>query len=358
MQIKLDRKLVRIINNIIAKPKDTKKYIHYLNKTIILQKNIMHKRIDESLRLIKTKICRGDFHIHSTYSDGIGSVAEIKQYVDVSGLDFAFVTDHSTIRQKRDCEKFKNIWWGQEPGSGFHHLGIIGLKNTFKPTGDFVKDYKKIENLGGFAFIPHPTGWFPSERYTDKQINSLNNLGNKFIMEIVNGANNIFDCYDITDEMSIKLWDKFLSQGKEVIALGNSDAHSSQSIGDIWNGVVCNRLNKKDIINAVKNGKAFVSDAPVIVLKSGKYLMGDKIYLKNKNKIKINLTCVDSFGLSLVWLIKNGRIFKEYKLNDEKVFKININDKFNGLNSYYRAECFSKDFRKAWTNPLYIRKKE
>jgi hypothetical protein len=357
VRIKLDRKITKLINNIVTKPKNSERYIYYLNKVVMLQKNIMRERINESLKLIHTKVYRGDFHIHSIYSDGIGSIQEIKQYIDASGLDFAFVTDHSTIKQKRICEKFKNLWWGQEPNDGLHHLGIINLKKSFKPTGDFIKDYKKIESLGGFVFIPHPTGWFPVERYTEEQVSSLMSLGNKFIIEIVNGANNIFDCYDVTDEMAIKIWDKFLSQGKEVIGIGNSDAHLPQAIGDIWTGVLCDKLSKEEILNSVRNGRAFVSDAPVIIVKSGRYIMGDKVYLNKKDKIKINLSCADSFGLSLVRLIKNGKIFKEYKLNGERFFKMDINTKFDGLNSYYRAECFSKDFRKAWTNPLYIRKK-
>ena len=45
---------------------------------------------------------------------------------------------------------------------------------------------------------------------------ALNLLGEEFAIEIINGANQVFDCFDITDEMAIKLWDKHLCRGKKV----------------------------------------------------------------------------------------------------------------------------------------------
>ena len=106
--------------------------------------------------------------------------------------------------------------WGQEPGTQHHHLGILGLDRKYNVKHDLFKDYNAVIARGGFPFIPHPTGWFPTRRYTREQIDALELLGDNFTMELINGANNIFDCYDTTDDGAIALWDQHLSRGKIV----------------------------------------------------------------------------------------------------------------------------------------------
>ena len=48
-------------------------------------------------------------------------------------MDFAFITDHQTIAQKRECTKHENLWWGQEPGAGLHHLGVLARAKKYVP---------------------------------------------------------------------------------------------------------------------------------------------------------------------------------------------------------------------------------
>ena len=127
-------------------------------------KDAMRERIEETRKLAGFKVKRGDCHSHSTYSDGIGTVPEIADWVEKAGLDFFFLTDHGTVRQKSQCVNYKNMWWGQEPGAQYHHLGILGLDRKFTPGSDLAADYNKVIALGGFPFIPHPTGWFPTRR--------------------------------------------------------------------------------------------------------------------------------------------------------------------------------------------------
>ena len=79
----------------------------------------------------------------------------------------------------------------------------------------------------------------------------LDLLGGDFTIELINGANNILDCYDITDERAIALWDRHLSQGKTVRGMGNTDAHLPQAIGDAWNGLVLKRPSKRKVLDAL-----------------------------------------------------------------------------------------------------------
>ena len=327
----------------------------YPDQVIGFWKDAMRDRIDATRKLASFKVRRGDCHSHSTYSDGIGTVPEIASWVDRAGLDFFFLTDHQTVRQKTECVKYKNMWWGQEPGTQYHHLGILGLDRKYTVKRDLVKDYQAVIARGGFPFIPHPNGWFPRRRYTKQQVDSLNLLGDDFTMELINGANNIFDCFDITDRWSVELWDRFLCQGKVVRGMGNTDAHLPQAIGDVWNGVSVDRLTKKSVLDAFWAGHFFVSDAPFINLRCGRSQMGDTVRKRKGSSVEVRFECVDSMGLQQVRIVADGKVVKEIWPKDEQVVKGTHRLRFRSGTSYIRVECFARDNRKAFANPIYIR---
>ena len=331
------------------------KRVRYPDQVIGFWKDAMRDRIEETRKLAGFKVRRGDCHSHSTYSDGIGTVPEIAGWVERSGLDFFFLTDHGTVRQKVECVKYKNMWWGQEPGTQHHHLGILGLDKKYTVKNDLVKDYNSVIGRGGFPFIPHPNGWFPARRYTQEQVDSLEGLGDDFSMELINGANNIFDCYDITDHWSVSLWDKHLCQGKIVRGMGNTDAHLPQAIGDVWNGVFVDRLTKKNVLDALWAGHFFASDAPFINVTCGRSGMGDTVRRKKGSNVVVRYECVDSIGLQQIRIVANGKVVKELWPRDEQKVKGSHSIRFNGGKSYIRVECFARDNRKAFANPIYIR---
>ena len=337
------------------KQKLAEKRVTYPDRVIRFWKDAMRERIDETRKLVGFKVRRGDCHIHTTYSDGIGTVPETAGWIESAGLDFAFITDHGTVRQKVECVKFKNLWWGQEPGTEHHHLGILGLDRKYTVKRDLATDYRNIIDLGGFPFIPHPTGWFPATHYDQERIDALEVLGDDFTIEIINGANNLFDCYDITDEWSVALWDKHLCMGKTVRGMGNTDAHLPQAIGDVWNGVFAKRLTKKSVIDAFWAGHFFVSDAPFINLTCGESTMGDTVKVRKGGSVEIGYECADSLGLQRVRVVVDGKAAEELWPKHERVVKGSHKVAFKGGKSYARVECLAQDGRKAFSNPIYIR---
>ena len=51
----------------------------------------------------------GAIHMHSTYSDGTGTVPDIMRYANETNLDFAILTDHNTMGARDDgFEKWYN----------------------------------------------------------------------------------------------------------------------------------------------------------------------------------------------------------------------------------------------------------
>ena len=330
-----------------------KRRLEYPDQVIGYWKESMRSRIDATKKLVSFRACRGDMHGHSTFSDGVGTVAEIKRFVDSAGLDFYFLTDHQTVAQKRLCVKYKNFWWGQEPGTQHQHLGILNIDRAYRPKHDLAYDYNRVKELGGFPFIPHPTGWF-RHPFSQEQIDALDLLGEEFTIEIINGANQIYNCFDETDAHAIVVWDHHLCQGKRVVAIGNTDAHLPQAVGDVWTGVFCPRLTKKNVIDALWQGHCFVSDAPLLNLCCGNANMGDVVRKKKGANLTLRGECADSYGLATIRIIKDGKVFDEIDAGGKQKFRTTINDTFNGGKSYYRLECFARDDRRAYSNPIYV----
>ena len=108
--------------------------------------------------------CKGAIHIHTTYSDGSGTMAEIVAAARAAGLDFIVITDHNTLAPREQG------WEGWHDGL----LVVVGAEITPDTGGhvvalgvDSVDDYQylsegeylyRIAQQGGAAFLAHPEG--------------------------------------------------------------------------------------------------------------------------------------------------------------------------------------------------------
>jgi len=342
----------------------SKRRVEYPKRVITLWKETMRDRIEKTKALIDFRGYRGDFHMHSNHSDGASTVEDLVHYKEASGLDTIFVTDHNGVTQKRDCVRFKNVWWGQEPGTQHHHLGILGLDRKFQPKANLAEDYHRVIERGGVPFIPHPTGWFPTTRYSQEQIAALDVLGDEFAIEIINGANQVYDCFDVTDEMSIELWDRHLLKGKRVVALGCTDAHLCEAVGDVWTGFHADELSKDGVLDAIRRGRVFVSDAPLVELTvqadGGPIARMGEIFRTGPGPLTVRVLAADSLGLARVNLIRDGKVLRTWVPDgaypqDRQVVSHAVTDTDTVGLLYYRLECFARDGRRAYSNPVYIR---
>lgn len=319
----------------------------------------MRDRVNATRTLFgKPSFLRGDCHCHTIHSDGIGTVEMMYQMKDAAGLDFLFITDHRGITQKRECVRFPNLWWGQEPPTQYHHIGILDGVKKYVVKKDLMADLAAARKIGKLVFIAHPTGWYPTTRYNQDQMEVLFSVDDEFNMEIINGANQMFDCFDVTDDSSVQLWDKLLCAGKRVHAMGNTDAHLPHCIGSVWNGVFRSRLEKREVIRALGRGRNFVSEAPCIDLlaSSGgrRAQMGESLRVKG-NKATIHIRVADSFGLQALRIVQDGRVKKEIDLRGKTNALINVPLKISRRSRYVRVECNARDWRRAYTNPVYFR---
>jgi hypothetical protein len=317
------------------------------------------KRLEATRQLCPQKVFLADLHSHSGYSDGSAlSIEEISRWAEAFGLDLQAVTDHNTIEQKKETDKFPNLGCGMEIRAGRHHLLLLDINEAIEPAekDETLSDrMAAIRSSGKFPIIAHPCGW-RTTTYLPPRVALIHHLEGPFGIEIGNAAANLFDYYDHTDAAAVRLWDQLLRSGKRVIGLGNTDAHNIFAMGLIWNGLLGRRPKKGKMDRRISKGRHFVSDAPFIFIKVNGAQMGQEIEA-GSGKVEIEVEAHDSLGLSKLRLIKNGRSFRtKNSATASRSLRIKLKDKIDAGRAYFRAEVYAKDFRKGYTNPIWVRR--
>jgi hypothetical protein len=101
-------------------------------------------------------------HLHSTYSDGTGTVDQIAKAARRSGVDVVLLTDHDTLEAK---ERGEEGWHGPvlllvgeevSPLGGNHYLAF-GIDRAIDHRGlSGAQIAEAVRDAGGFGFAAHP----------------------------------------------------------------------------------------------------------------------------------------------------------------------------------------------------------
>lgn len=183
-------------------------------------------------------------HLHSTYSDGSGTVAQIARAANRAGIDVVLLTDHDTLEAKRRGEE---RWWddalvlvGEEvsPTDRDHYLAFgIETEISRRLTGPEIS--RAVKDAGGFGFAAHPfsRGFEPLKRpgipFGDldrvdgvELWSFLNDTGER-VRGPLDVARLILAPQTIIGgppEGNLREWDR-LCQARRVVAIGGLDAH-------------------------------------------------------------------------------------------------------------------------------------
>ncbi|MBN2572788.1 MAG: CehA/McbA family metallohydrolase [Ignavibacteriales bacterium] len=324
-------------------------------------------------------------HIHSLYSDGTGKVEEIAKTASEMGIDFIFLTDHNTLRAKKDGYQkwFKNtlVIVGCEINDKTnknHYLafGIDETPSTRLPANKYVEE---IKNAGGIGFIAHPFEErssmkehppYPWTDWSTKDFNGIeiwNHMSEW--MEGLTEANkyNYFihplRSIKAPTKKALRMWDK-LNLERKVVGIGGLDAHAHKvnllgffefelfpykvlfkSIrthifleNKIEKENTPEKINKTcaNVLSALSNGRCFIAnyyhgDAKGFrfFAEDGKkiYLMGDSVKLSNKLKLRVLLPNASAD----INLIHNGKKVSElnnceaeFPIKKEGVYRIEV----------------------------------
>jgi hypothetical protein len=105
----------------------------------------------------------GGIHIHSRFSDGSGTVAEIAAAGEAAGVDFLILTDHATLKARQKGLEGRHgkvlVIVGEETGWRKGHVLSIGASQRIRAHSTDPRDIvPAIHRAGGLSFITHPDG--------------------------------------------------------------------------------------------------------------------------------------------------------------------------------------------------------
>lgn len=110
---------------------------------------------------------KADIHIHSDYSDGMPTVAEILDHVEeCTDLDLIAITDHDMFDgadkarelAARRCYRFQ-VMTGMEVTTLEGHLLALGLDKPVRSLQRLDHTLAQVHEQGGIAIVPHPMSW-------------------------------------------------------------------------------------------------------------------------------------------------------------------------------------------------------
>ncbi len=341
----------------------------------------------------------GAIHIHSTYSDGSGTVDEIIKAAQEVGLDYIVLTDHNTMRARKEGKEgwhdktFLLVGAELNDKRNLNHYLALGIDKTFS-TRISAKEYvAKVKEKGGIGFIahpheerssmkehpPYPWNEWDTEDFTGIEIwnhmsewmegLSDNNKYNYFIHPLKSIV--------APPTKTLKLWDE-LNKKRKVIGIGGIDAHAHKLnllgffevevfpykvlFKSIRTHLLCDtKLNisnrgvefvedKKQILETIKSGRTFFSnyyhgDAKGFRFfaqdSNAIYQMGD--YVEYSDNIRLRVILPNMSGT--IKLIADGGVIDEVE-NIDAEFRIR-------KRGAYRVEIYLDN--KAWIYSNHIR---
>jgi hypothetical protein len=192
----------------------------------------------------ETAAVRGTYHVHSTRSDGTGTIAEIAAAAARAGLQFVIVTDHGDGTRVPDAPAYINgvlIIDAVEISTSGGHVTALGMAPSPYPLGGAARDVvDDITRLNGVSIAAHPGSVKPELQWTawDVPVNGLEwingdsewrdegvaALGRTLLAYPFRHSETLALLADRPDDV-LRRWDGLLAT-RPVVALAGSDAHA------------------------------------------------------------------------------------------------------------------------------------
>ncbi|MCZ7554139.1 MAG: hypothetical protein B6D39_09880 [Anaerolineae bacterium UTCFX2] len=346
-----------------------------------------------------------NLHVHSHYSDGTGSHAEIAAAGLKAGLDAVITTDHNLYVDGpqgyyHDGDRKLLLLVGEEIHDRTrtpqkNHLLVLGAGVELADrANDLAKLIKSVENLGGLSFAAHPDDVAAPAigeealNWEDWRIQDLTgieiwNAFSEFKRHLKTKVHALFYIWNPHKiaigpfAKTLRKWDEQLIAGRRLVGIGGSDAHALEvQLGPLkkivfpyefhFQGINTHLLleeplsgeiahDQKLIYQALRQGRAFVANDHLATTKGFSFhahgyghtaMMGGTISARWGITIQIRLPAEAECRL-----ICNGAIVNEW--NNQKLCTHPAKE-----TGAYRVEVYSvlHGQKRGWifSNPIYV----
>jgi hypothetical protein len=347
-----------------------------------------------------------NLHMHTTYSDGTGSHADIAAAAIRAGLDAVIVTDHNVrvagVEGYVETERGRVLLLvGEEVHDQARqpqksHLLVFGVEKELAHLASDPQALIEAAILeGGLAFLAHPYDpesppfHEPDLSWEDWQVQGytgieLWNAMTEFKARLTSLAAGVVYALNFKQvaagplPQTLAKWDELLAAGRQVVAVGGSDAHQlARRLGPLrrvlfpyyqhFLAVNTHLLlprplsgnfaaDKALVLRELRAGHAFIGyDLPAPTrgfrfsahCQGGVSWMGDALSLSDQPTLQIKLPQPAEFAL-----LRDGQVIESARRRDQLVHVV-------ARPGVYRVEAwrFYRGRRRTWiiSNPIYIR---
>lgn len=201
---------------------------------------------------------RGDLHLHTVHSDGERDPDALAAAARASGLDFIVSTEHNTNAANRAWLTCRTggllVIPGEEVTTRHGHWLAVGLSPRawvdwrYGPSdGVFPRFAAEVREAGGLVVAAHPSVPLPGSAWEF-------GFGHVDALEVWNGR------WNLDDELSLRIWQRLLRQGRRIVAVGGSDSHGRhQQVGSPQTVVHASELSTPAIVNGLRCGRSYLA---------------------------------------------------------------------------------------------------
>lgn len=292
---------------------------------------------------------RGQFHCHTTNSDGARSVDAVVAWYAEQGYDFLAITDHNQLTRVPSRARDRatggrdlvlvpgtEVDVGRtELGEAYHILGI-GLgemidvpRQAAARHGLAVQDViEALRRVGAVVFVAHPY-------WSGLVLGDLLPLDGAAGIEVYNANTEV----DIAKGHSGVHWDDCLSRGRPLLGVANDDTHwRLLDYGQAWTMLRVETLTPEAVVRGLASGAFYASTG--VVLEDVTF-DGDTASVR-----------VAPPGAQAVHFICDRRFGQRVVADGTPL--VQAAHTLRGPERYLRIEVVSSDGRRAWTNPLFV----
>ena len=303
------------------------------------------------------KFYKGNFHCHTTISDGKLSPEETVRVYASKGYDFMAITDHKIYNAltkigdepmliipgtELDCQFKKQV--GDMIIDATHHMVCLDPGKNFPgepcAQGQRFQPVKVADSTEAYRLMRDQlkdrrfVGIYCHPDWSRVELQELLPLEGLAAMEVFNSESNI--CGDVGGTTTY--WDSLLRRGSKILAVASDDSHNLSTMGKGWIQVKAEELTQESIMENFLKGNFYASTGPEIY----------DFYVEDN---KLHVECSPCRKIHLVRFFRTGST--AYDENGGLLTSATIPFNPEDL-KYIRVVCEDAEGNRAWSNPIFF----